>query len=143
MTEVFEARNDLERQLVAAQEGKIAGEDFLQELLAAQVFMPVKDSANIGGLQTDRGIATPLTVSAEDGCEVLLVFTSPDRAKGLVKEYPKFGGGLLVEFEWILKRIGMNVGIALNPGWEVGMDMEPDMVAQLAQAHTHTGKPDA
>ncbi len=141
MNEVFETRNDLERQLEAAQAGKIPGEEFLNELLLAQVFMPVKDTKMIGGLQTDRGVATPLTVEVDGVGQVIMLFTSPERAKSIVKDYPNYTGGLLVEFQWVLERIGGGVGISLNPGWDVGMDMEPDMVAQLASARPQ--KPNA
>ncbi len=40
-------------------------------------------------------------------------------------------GGLLTEFSWLLRRIGGGVPIALNPGWDIGMDFDADMTAQL------------
>ena len=33
-------------------------------------------------------------------------------------------GGLLTEFSWLLRRIGGGVPIALNPGWDIGMDFD-------------------
>jgi len=135
MTEAFEPRNDLERELVAAQEGKIAGDVFMQGLLSAQVFMPVRDDTGIKNFQrNDR--ATPLTVETEDGVTVLVLFTSPERAKPFVQNFPGYQGGLLAEFSWVLEKVGGGFGIALNPGWQVGMDMEPDMVQRLAQAQS-------
>ena len=77
--------------------------------------------------------AKPLSVQAEDGTQVLVLFTSPDRAKPFVKDFPGYEGGLLTDFKWVLERSGAGHGISLNPGWEVGMDMEPDMVEQLAR----------
>ena len=73
----------------------------------------------------------PLTVRAEDNTEVLILFTSPERAKRFLQDYPAFDGGLLAEFKWVLERTGSGVGISINPDWPVGMDMEPEMVQQL------------
>jgi hypothetical protein len=130
MHESFEARNDLERKLLAAQEGRLAENEFMQYLLEAQVFMPVRDSIGIAGF-TGSNKAIPLTLKTEDAVEVLILFTSPDRAKSFVRDYPGYEGGLLTEFKWVLGRTGSGVGISINPNWPVGMDMEPEMVEQL------------
>jgi len=130
MHESFEARNDLEQKLLAAQEGQIPETEFMQYLLEAQVFMPVRDSIGIAGF-TGSNKAIPLTVKTEDAVEVLILFTSPDRAKTFVRDYPGYEGGLLTEFKWVLERTGSGVGISINPNWPVGMDMEPEMIQQL------------
>ena len=130
--EPFEPRNDVERQLAAAQDGSIAGEDFMHYLLTAQLFMPVQDETHgiKGFSKTDK--AVPLTLETEDGLHVLILFTSPERAKPFLADYPGYTGGLLAEFTWILERMGSGYGVAINPGWSVGIDMDPDMVDQLA-----------
>jgi len=130
MHEDFEARNELEQQLLDAQEGKITSEDFIRYLMETQVFMPVKDSIGIAGF-TSSNKAMPLTVRAEDNTEVLILFTSPERAKDFVDDYPGYDGGLLAEFNWILERTGSGIGISINPDWPVGIDLEPEMVQQL------------
>jgi len=130
MQDSFEARNDLEQKLMAAQEGQISGEEFMQFLIDSQVFMPVKDSIGIEGF-TSSNKAIPLTLKTEEEVEILVLFTSPDRAKNFVQDYPGYEGGLLAEFKWVLERTGSGVGISINPNWPVGMDMEPEMVQQL------------
>ena len=130
MHESFEARNELEQKLMKAQENGLPENEFMHYLLEAQVFMPVRDSIGIAGF-TGSDKAIPLTLKTEDAVEVLVLFTSPDRAKGFVKDYPGYEGGLLVEFKWVLERTGSGVGISINPNWPVGMDMEPEMVQQL------------
>jgi hypothetical protein len=130
MHDSFEARNELEQNLVAAQEGQMAGDAFMQYIMEAQVFMPVKDSIGIEGF-TSSDKAVPLTLKTEDDVEVLILFTSPERAKRFLQDYPAFDGGLLAEFKWVLERTGSGVGISINPDWPVGMDMEPEMVQQL------------
>ena len=131
MEHTFTAHNDLEEKLVAAQEGRLDTDVFMQQLLDQQLFMPVQDEASeIQGLQRSTR-ANPLTVQAEDGSRVLVLFTSPERAKPFLQDFPDYGGGLLSEFSWILERIGSGVAISINPGLEVGIDLEADMVSQL------------
>ena len=131
MSQAFTAHNDLEQKLVAAQEGRLETNVFMQELLDQQLFMPVEDETNeIQGFQRSTK-AKPLTLEAEDGSRVLVLFTSPERAKPFLQDHPDYGGGLLSEFSWILDRIGSGVAISINPGIEFGIDLESDMVMQL------------
>ena len=74
MHDTFEARNELEQNLIAAQEGQMAGDAFMKYLMDTQVFMPVKDSIGIEGF-TGSDKAVPLTLKAEEGVEVLILFT--------------------------------------------------------------------
>jgi len=130
MHDTFDSRNELEQNLLAAQEGQISNEEFMRYLIGTQIFIPVKDSIGIEGF-TDSDKALPLTVRTEDNTEVLILFTSPERAKDFVQDYPGYNGGLLAEFHWILERTGSGVGISINPDWPVGIDLEPEMVQQL------------
>ncbi len=132
MNDTFIPTNDIETQLLAAQEGNISGEAFMQGLLQAQLFMPILDRHGIGGLQPSKS-ANPLTLTDEEGNEVLILFTSPERAKTFVKDFPGYEGGLLAEFTWILEKLGVGHGISINPDWEVGIDMAPEMIEQLRQ----------
>jgi len=130
MHDQFETRNELEEKLLAAQEGTLGSEDFMTYLMDAQVFMPVKDSIGIEGF-TASDKAVPMTLKNEDNVEVLILFSSPDRSKEFMQDFPGYDGGLLAEFKWVLERIGGGVGVSVNPGWPVGMDMQPEMVQQL------------
>jgi len=131
MTETFAPKNELERQLLAAQAGEIDSAQFMQILLQSQVFMPILDEHGIAGFApSDR--AQPLTLEDPEGGGTLLpLFTSPERAREFVRNYPGYEGGLLAEFTWILERVGSGVGITLNPDLPAGLEMAPEMVAQL------------
>jgi hypothetical protein len=131
MSTEFSPQNDLERQLIAAQEGEIPPEAFIQTLLGSEVFMPVYERHQIGGLQMDS-TARPLKIQNDAGDEVLVLFTSPERAKAFVREHPGYGGGLVTEFTWILEKLGIGYAITLNPGLQVGIDFDAQDVAQLA-----------
>jgi hypothetical protein len=127
----FIPHNDLEQELMAVHKGEAEAEAFVLRLLDQQVFMPVLDEKNaIQGFQRSTQ-AQPLIVADEDGEQVLVLFTSPERAKPMVADFPDYSGGLLTEFSWLLRRMGGGFHIALNPGWDIGMDFDADTVAQL------------
>lgn len=131
--ETFEPKNELEHKLLAAANGEISGEDLLVVLMEAQVFMPVEDEINaIQNFQRST-YARPLVVQDEAGTHVLVLFSSPERARVAAEEFPAFGGGLLAEFSWVLERVDEGAGITINPGWEVGMDLDPETVGQLVR----------
>ena len=127
----FVPQNALEAQLAAVHAGTLDPESFVLQLPDQQLFIPVRDEKHaIEGFQrTTR--AEPLLIEDEAGERVLAVFTSPERAKILLEHYPDFSGGLLTEFSWLLRRLDGGVHVALNPGWEVGMDFDAEMIAHL------------
>lgn len=124
-------RNDLEKLLAEMHEGALEPEEFAQRLMTQQVFMPVKDEKHkIAGFQTSTK-AEPLVVDDHDGNRVLVLFTVPERAKDLLSHYPGYSGGLVAEFPWVLRRVAAGMGVAINPGEELGFDFDPDMIAML------------
>jgi len=126
-----EAKNELEQKLLAAINGDLSSDDFMRELMTQQVFIPIKDEdSGIKGFQRTTK-ATPLVLQDDDGRNILVLFTSPDRAKGFVAEVPGYGGGLLADFSWIVERVAAGFAISVNPGMEMGMDIEPENVTQM------------
>jgi hypothetical protein len=138
MSTDFVPQNDLERRLIEAQEGRIPPEAFIETLIGSEVFMPVYEKHQIGGLQTDSR-ALPLKIQTDEGGEVLVLFTSPERAKSFVSDFPGYGGGLVADFTWILEKLGVGYGITLNPGYEVGIDLQAQDIAQIASMQGKTG----
>lgn len=131
MTDQFVPTTELEQRLIDAQEGHISPDEFMAALLDGQVFMPILDKHAIKGFQ-DSTQAVPLTLQDEDGREVLVLFSTPERGREFLKQYPGYGGGLVAETRWILERVGSGVGITLNPGWSAGFDIEAQAVQELA-----------
>ncbi len=124
-------RNDLEQLLDEALNDRISPEEFATRMLAMQVFMPVRDEKHqIAGFQRSTQ-AEPLVLEDDDGNRALIVFSAPEHAKDFMAQFEGYSGGLLTEFDWILRRMGDQIGIALNPGMELGFDFDPGMVAML------------
>lgn len=127
----MQARNDLEQLLQEVLDDSIGPEDFASRMLAMQVFMPVRDEKHqIAGFQRSTQ-AEPLVLEDDEGNRALIVFSAPEHAKDFLAEYDGYSGGLLTEFDWILRRMGDEIGIALNPGMDLGFDFDPGMVAML------------
>lgn len=128
----MEAKNALERKLLAAIEGELSPDDFMRELLAQQIFIPIKDDRDSGipGLQLTNK-ATPLVVEDENGSKILVLFTSPERAKDFLADVPSYSGGLLADFAWIVERMEPGFSITVNPGLELGIDIEPEQVMEM------------
>ncbi len=133
MSEQFTPMNEIEKQLVAAQEGRIDGEQFMAELMKSELFMPIlEQQSGVQNLQTSH-TAHPLTLEDEEQNSVVVLFTSPERGKAFLQEHPGYSGGLLAEFTWILEKLGSGHGLTINPGWENGFDMDPQMLQQLTE----------
>jgi len=130
MNTTFEPRNDLEMSLLAAQEGRIAGE----QLMESYVYMPTfeKPGNKIANIQLDSK-AKPLSIKNDTGKEFLILLTSPEIATEFVKGHPGYDeGGLPAEFTWIPEKMGVGFGISLNPGQEAGPDLEPEAIKQIS-----------
>jgi hypothetical protein len=132
--QMLEAKNELEQKLLAAINGELSSDDFMQVLLMQQIFIPIKDDreSGIGGLQLTTK-ATPLVIEDETGQIILVVFTSPDRAKEFLVDVPGYSGGLLADFPWIVERMEPGFSIAVNPGLDLGMDSDPENVAHMLE----------
>lgn len=137
----LEIKNELEQKLLAAINGELESDDFMHALLTQQIFIPIKDDRDSGimGFQHTTK-ATPLVIQDEDGINILVLFTSPERAKDFLADTPGYSGGLLESFSWIVERMEPGFAIAVNPGIDLGIDIEPEnvteMVALLAEQAT-------
>ncbi|MGF1548906.1 MAG: SseB family protein [Thiotrichales bacterium] len=131
MTNDLHPTNALEHAILRFHRGEIDAESFAHSLPPMQVFVPVNDEKSaVDG--SPLGIrAEPLVVADEYGAQVLILFTSPDRSKGFLRNFPGFQGGMITELEWMLRRMGEDVGIAINPGHDLGFDLDPKMIQAL------------
>lgn len=132
--EAFEAKNELERKLLAAMSGELSSEEFMRELMKEQIFIPIKDDRDTGiqGFQLTTK-ATPLVIQDDEGMNILVLFTSPDRAQDFLTQIPGYSGGLLADFSWIVERMAAGFAISVNPGLDAGMDIEPEIVTQMME----------
>ncbi len=124
------AKNAIEKLFVKAQAGKLDDEAFMNELMETQVFVPVHEKDEIGGLQSTLQ-ATPLVLKDKSGVEVLILFTSSERARTVIESYPGYHDGLFAEFKWVVEKMAAGYAISINPGHELGLDLEVSTVEKL------------
>lgn len=127
----FKAQNELEKILLNVLDGQMEGENFLEYMMNAQVFMPISDQTHaLKGFQRTTG-AQPLLAEDEDNNQVLILFTSSARSQEFVQDFPGYEGGLLTEFSQVLRKLDTAINIELNPGLEAGFDMDAETVASM------------
>ena len=143
MNSDFQPKNELEEKLLATHNGEVSLDQFMQILLDQNVFIPVRGDAKIEGFHDKSDKAVTLTVPAENGTEVLILFSSPERSRPFTDQFEGYNGGLLESIDWVLDRVGTGIGISINPDAEVGIDLEPDMVTQLSQLKAQRQLPDS
>jgi hypothetical protein len=127
----FHPSNELERALVQAQSRTLSVDQFFERLLASQVALLLDKEVPESGW--DNSIS-PLVLASPRGGNVLAAFTDVDRATSMNKRSSSHKYALLVDFRWVLKGVAPGVGIVLNPGWPVGVEIEPTRVAELKNA---------
>jgi hypothetical protein len=120
-SETFVPLNDLERALALTQSGQLPVPELMQTLLASQVFV-LLDKDPGPGLAWDN-TAVPLILRNAAGSPMLAIFTAPERSSTWPSQLPAFAYGLLVSFSWLLKGIASGVGVVVNPGLSIGMEV--------------------
>jgi hypothetical protein len=125
----FEPTNDLERSLIQAQAGKLSVPDFFTHLQKSQVVILLDGAPPQSGVW-DNNIS-PLVLRSSTGSNMLAVFTSKERATPMTQQSKQHQYALLTDFSWVLKGVATGVGIVVNPGWPVGLEIQSSRVAEL------------
>ena len=102
-------KTDLEQALADAHQKRMTEDAFLTKLKQAEVFLPVYEDPE-AEVSNEVEKTIPLTFEADDGTQMVAIFTSAERAKPVVEKLER------------------GMGISLNPGLELGIDMVPEMI---------------
>jgi hypothetical protein len=130
VVKTFEPLNDLESALIQAQAGNLSAMDFLGKLSTSKVFVLLDKELPPSGLWDNS--ASLMVLSNIAGTPVLALFTAPERSEGWPAQFQRFSFGLLTDFSWLIRGIAKGVGIVVNPGHSVGLEISPERVAELA-----------
>lgn len=125
-----QALNAIETLLLAVQSGNTSIADLLDALLEADVFIlldkdPQQDDGNENVL--------PLMLSNVHGKPVLAAFTAAERSIAMALEFPQFGFALPVALRKLLPTIRPGVGLVINPGTAMGLEMPAESVLRMQQ----------
>ncbi|MBQ0753638.1 MAG: SseB family protein [Gammaproteobacteria bacterium] len=113
-SEKFVPENDLEENLLSAQRGSLAINDFILSLLQNNLFIP-------SSTPVDDGMAslTPLLYES-NGKKFLAIFTALNRAK-VIRSKAKYC--LKIKGKELFLRMPSEYGIVVNPGYRAGLEI--------------------
>ena len=123
--------SELEACLAAVMEDKISKEEFLRSFLQAKLYILLDGPPEGEGL----GQRLPMVFApSAEADRMLAVFTSPMRATAMATRFSEYNHPILVSCPFILSCLGEHIGIALNPGCDLGFEMGAAGVQQLKLA---------
>lgn len=122
----------LESKLQAAQQGQCTAPELFEELLASQIIVLLdKPIAEDGRWDAT---AKPLTLNSPNGFAVMAIFSTHEKAAPWVQQAPAHVHALFVDFAWIVRGLAPGVGLAINPGDALGLELQPETAQKLAVA---------
>ena len=127
----FSPANPLEHALLDAQRGNGSPAAFFDELLNSQVFVLLDKEIGPEG-RWDPSINLCVLTNAAGG-PVVAAFSAPERSAPWPERLPQFRYGLLVAFPWLLQGLGSELGVVINPGGSVGVELAPEALVPLKQ----------
>lgn len=124
-SETFVPCNAFEEALIKGMDGRLAVEEVLACLLNADVYIPsgsdiAQDGSGMSPLMFDR-----------DNSTFVAIFSDRQRALPFVGKAPYC---LMMKGKEMLKCISLQVGIVINPGWDVGMEVTVEGLNNVRRA---------
>jgi hypothetical protein len=124
----FKPNNLLEEKLLAMYRKEVKINEFLEMLLDSQVIILADRDVDISGPNMNFN---PLAITSPMGYNVLVTFSSIERAKAALSNYPEYKYAVAVDTSWFLLGAYENTGFALNPGWPLGFELPPEGLQQF------------
>ena len=131
----LEPNSDLEKALVAAQDGESSTAEFLHLLVDSDVFILLSQQKQE---EEDDANIQPLVLEGPDKTPMLAMFTLSERSSPLTKEFPDYTHPYEVEFSWIVANASEGMGLVINPGWSYAASLPPEALAQLRNKNQKT-----
>lgn len=127
----FNPTNALEQSLLDAKRDPRAMADFFDQLLKSEVYVLATGPAGPASALDSSGNLCVLTNAS--GKSVVPAFTTREKAAPWHERQPQFEYGLLVSASSLLAGLGTDVGLVLNPGHPVGVEIPAEAIKSLAQ----------
>jgi len=118
----FEPQNDIEHQILKAQDGALSGDTLLRRMAEADLFIP-----SAGEVQTDGSGFQPVLVD-QDGASFVVVFTAMSRQpKDMAPTMMQMNG------RQFFRRLPAGYGLMVNPGYDAQILVPPNGMVALKQ----------
>ncbi|MDX1961825.1 MAG: SseB family protein [Pirellulales bacterium] len=123
----FVATSPLEQLLEAACTNKMQMEVFLNQFINNHVLVLLNEDP---GNPPQMNKISPVTFNRGDGQQYVVTFTSAERVKPFVEQFPQFKHALGMHAGFIVQSLNNNIGIAVNPGCPIGFEWHAPGVQQ-------------
>ncbi|MHC4915767.1 MAG: SseB family protein [Planctomycetota bacterium] len=117
--------NPAEHKLAAASAGECSVKDLVHFLLD-QSLCALLDAPFEPNPDGTCPAFAPLLMSKDGGVDHLALFTSPDRARRVIKMKPEYQYAFSTHFSWWLKVAQPHWGFVINPTWGLTLEISPD-----------------
>ncbi len=114
--EEFSAESELELALIDMISNTTSHEDFFDKLITSKVFIPSNSEPVPSAFE-------PLIFDHPRLGPVVAIFTHAKRFSPVSKLFPNVLSGILMEFPWILMHMPAGLGLIINPGWEISVEV--------------------
>ncbi len=121
--------NGLEQLLLDARAGRVPIGDLLRAFVTADLYVPSTTEVREDG----SGFAPLVFDSAETGAPLTAVFTEPSRATAHAERAKYL---LQVNGRELFRRLPPGYGVVINPGHNVGMEIQPYGVEAIVRDFT-------
>lgn len=126
----FSPLNELEQQMVAARHGDMSQDALLHHLLDAQIVVLMDQDIPDSGWHDDIAL---LMLNNPTGTPVLAVFTTLERALPWSGGESPFQYAIHTDCGWLVQRMAPDIGMAVNPGSQLGFELPPSAIEQLKE----------
>jgi DNA-binding transcriptional LysR family regulator len=123
----FQPANALEEALLKCWKDRTELGLFAMRLFSSQVVVLLRAKGDV----LPRKWPAPLIIRGVNDKLVLAVFTSIERTIPWRERHEEFQHALVTDASWVLRNAPPGYGVAINPGWAVGMEIPPDDLARL------------
>ncbi len=129
--DTFAPTNPLEHRLLDARAGQATTAQLLEALFASQVYVLLNVDLGVTGAW--RSDALPLVLNSPTGVPLIALFSAPERAQGWPERAPAFPHGVLIDFHLLLRDMAPGVGVVLNPGLALGVELSPTIMQGMRE----------
>lgn len=126
-----QALNAIETLLLSTQSGASSVDDLLAALIEAELFILLDKDPQSDESAADNVL--PLMLNNAQGKPLLAAFTAAERSIAMALEFPQFAFALPVALRKLLPTIRPGVGLVINPGTTLGLEMPAAGVARMLQ----------
>lgn len=122
--------SELELQLVQLQLHQRISDQFLDTLFSSQLVLLTAQQPTEDTVPADL---SPLIIRDQQGARFLAIFTNLELATAQAEQFKPYQYGFVVGGDWVIGNLSDNLGVVINPGCNVGVQIPAKHLATVKQ----------